>query len=118
MAVQMQSLSADELMASQSDVQSTQSLKSKIQQTREIQLQRQTQLNARLSVQELQRVAHTDSATKKLLQQTSSQWGWSARAWHRTLRVARTIADLDQAEALRIDHVSEAIELRRAMDVQ
>ena len=118
MAVQMQSPSADQWVTPGQESETSESLRSKIQHVREIQQTRQSGVNARLSVQELRKVARLESASEKLLQQSSRKWGWSARAWHRTLRVARTIADLEDSQAVRIEHVSEAIELRRAMDVQ
>jgi len=40
---------------------------------------------------------------------------WSARAYHRILRVARTIADLQGAATIGEAHISEAIQLRRAL---
>jgi magnesium chelatase family protein len=41
------------------------------------------------------------------------QLGLSARAYHRVLRVARTIADLSRSEAVRAEHVAEAVTLRQ-----
>ena len=40
------------------------------------------------------------------------KWGFSARAFHRVLKVARTIADLDQEESIHAPQVSEAIQYR------
>ena len=42
--------------------------------------------------------------------------GMSLRGAHRTLRVARSIADLEAAVAIAPDHIAEAIQLRRALD--
>jgi magnesium chelatase family protein len=50
-----------------------------------------------------------------LLQAASIKLGWSARAYHRVLKVARTIADLDAADLLGTQHVAEAIQYRRAL---
>lgn len=83
---------------------------------RDTQLKRQSTFNSRLSVTELQQVAVIDADCERLLNQVARQWGWSARAWHRTLRVARTIADLARASTIDRVHISQAIELRRAMD--
>jgi magnesium chelatase family protein len=40
---------------------------------------------------------------------------WSARAYHRVLKVARTIADLAGARHVQWDHVSEAVQYRRGL---
>jgi magnesium chelatase family protein len=48
-----------------------------------------------------------------LLAKAAESLALSARAYHRTLKVARTIADLDGAEAVRRIHVAEALSLKR-----
>ena len=87
-----------------------------VAQARSTQIDRQGKLNSRLSVPEIERVAVLDANSEQLLQQASRQWGWSARSWHRVLRVARTVADVDCSPKITFGHVSQAIELRRAMD--
>jgi magnesium chelatase family protein len=54
-----------------------------------------------------------DEAGNKLLQQASNQLDLSARAWHRILKVARTIADLAGSDTIGAAHVAEAIQYRR-----
>jgi magnesium chelatase family protein len=51
----------------------------------------------------------------KFLQSAAAQLGWSARGTHRTLKIARTIADLAGSEATQLTHVAEAMQYRRAL---
>jgi magnesium chelatase family protein len=92
-------------------------LRDHVVQARRRQLGRQSCLNSRLSVQALQIQAECDPQAKQLLMQAASRWGWSARSWHRLIRVARTIADVDGGDQIRVPQIAEAIELRRAVDV-
>ncbi|XBQ16783.1 MAG: YifB family Mg chelatase-like AAA ATPase [Oceanicaulis sp.] len=71
-------------------------------------------LNARLSGEILDRVAAPDEAGRALLAKASEAMGLTARGYHRILRVARTIADLDGADGVRRIHVAEALSSRRA----
>jgi magnesium chelatase family protein len=62
----------------------------------------------------LEAVAAPDEAGRSLLARVAERFGLSARGYHRILRVARTIADLDGAEAVRQSHVAEAVSYRIA----
>ncbi|WIM11170.1 YifB family Mg chelatase-like AAA ATPase [Enhydrobacter sp.] len=59
-------------------------------------------------------IAEPDAEGRALLTRAAERLGLSARAWHRTLRVARTLADLDGSDAVRRLHVAEALSYRRA----
>jgi magnesium chelatase family protein len=48
----------------------------------------------------------------RLLEQAAAANGLSARGYHRTLRVARTIADLDESQNISALHIAEALSLR------
>lgn len=71
-------------------------------------------LNARLSGDQLDRLAMPDEPGRALMARASEAMGLTARGYHRVLRVARTIADLDGAEGVRRIHVAEALGARRA----
>ena len=86
---------------------------SRVQQAREQQWQRQGCSNARLSAAEVDRWCTPDPAAQALLARAMQKLSLSARAYHRILKVARSIADLQGAVAISSAHLSEAISLRR-----
>ena len=77
------------------------------------QLSRQGKANAHLSTKEVDRHCQTDAAGAGLLKQAVARLNLSARAYHRVLKVARTIADLAAAESILATHIAEAIQYRR-----
>jgi len=79
---------------------------------RQIQLQRQGKLNARLSPPELERFCELGRDSKALLSTAISRMGLSARAYHRVLKLARTCADLAGVPNIRRIDVAEAVQLR------
>jgi magnesium chelatase family protein len=77
------------------------------------QLARQGRPNAALGAREMDRYCAPDAGGATVLKQAISRLGLSARAYHRVLKVARTIADLAEAGTLTTAHVAEAIQYRR-----
>jgi len=71
-------------------------------------------LNARLEGERLAQAARLDESGRSLLSRAAEAGHLTARGWTRTLRLARTIADLDGAEAVRRLHVAEALIYRRS----
>ena len=68
--------------------------------------------NAQMTARQIQEFCTVDSESHRLLEMVIDKLGFSARAYTRILKVARTIADLDGAEQIRAPHVSEAIQYR------
>jgi magnesium chelatase family protein len=82
---------------------------------RERQLARQGKANAELTSQEIDQHCLPDAAGEALLKQAIARLGLSARAYHRVLKLARSLADLEGAARIAAGHVAEAIQYRRAL---
>jgi magnesium chelatase family protein len=85
----------------------------RVSEARRLQLRRSHKLNAELTSEELKANCRLDRAGRQLVAQARERLNLSARATHRILRVARTIADLDEAATLELHHLAEALQLRR-----
>jgi magnesium chelatase family protein len=72
-------------------------------------------VNADLEGSALEDIATPDKDGKDLLLKVAERFGLSARGYHRVLRVARTIADLDGSDDVRKPHVAEAVGYRLAL---
>jgi magnesium chelatase family protein len=68
--------------------------------------------NAHMAARDIRRHCRLSAAVEELLRKAINRLGLSARAYHRILKVARTIGDLDGADELSVAHVSEAIQYR------
>jgi magnesium chelatase family protein len=79
---------------------------------RQRQLSRQGAPNAQLGSTRLEEVVDLSSGDRSLLVQAAKRWGLSARAYHRVLRVARSIADLDDSTTVSSEHLAEALAYR------
>jgi magnesium chelatase family protein len=69
--------------------------------------------NAEVDGQLLDEVATPESEGRKLLAEAAERFKLSARGYHRVLRVARTLADLEASAGVRRVHVAEALSYRR-----
>jgi magnesium chelatase family protein len=86
-----------------------------VEQAYRLQLARQGKSNARLSSGEVETWCQPDAAAASLLAQAINRLDLSARAYHRILKMARTIADLGGVERIGAAHVAEAVQYRRVM---
>ncbi len=93
--------------------ESTAKVRQRVVKAREIQITRGYAHNSVLESKDIDRFCALGSDDEKLLQKAVEKLGLSARAMHRILKVARTIADLDGSEAIKRNHLTEAISYRR-----
>jgi magnesium chelatase family protein len=105
----------EELSAS-ADGTSSAVMREQVSRVREAQRERfgadSTCLNSQMSTRQLRRFCPLDADSKALLRKAMDELGLSARAHDRILRVSRTIADLEQSERIKAEHVVEAIGYR------
>jgi magnesium chelatase family protein len=80
---------------------------------RELAYQRQGKTNSALSAKEIHQFCGLSDAAHQLLERAMDKFGLSHRAYHRILKLARTIADLGHAQHIELPHLSEAIGYRK-----
>ncbi|THU04466.1 ATP-binding protein [Lampropedia puyangensis] len=116
--IEVQALPPQELMAAQ-EGETTAAIQSRVQLAREKAVQRQGFGNHALQGRALDAFAPLAPQAQQLLLTAATKMGWSARAMHRIVRVARTIADLDcenpEQALIAPSHVAEAVQYRRAL---
>jgi magnesium chelatase family protein len=100
-------------LSGKAEGESSASVRERVEQAWAMQQSRQGKANARLTTAEIENTCQPDAAGAALLQQAAQRLGLSARAWHRILKVARTIADLADSADIGAAHVAEAIQYRR-----
>ncbi|MGG7055144.1 YifB family Mg chelatase-like AAA ATPase [Nitrosomonas sp. ANs5] len=88
-------------------------IRSRVELARQHQLARQNKPNAELAVQEIETYCALTKEGSNLLEQAMTRLNISARAFHRILKLARTISDLSGNDAILGAHVAEAIQYRR-----
>lgn len=91
----------------------SEAVRQRVAHARNLQIRRCNKPNRALNNQEIERFCRLSAQDEQLLDQAIEQLGLSARAWHRILKVARTIADLSSSAQIQTAHLSEAISYRR-----
>ncbi|SFX38971.1 YifB family Mg chelatase-like AAA ATPase [Marinospirillum alkaliphilum] len=102
-----------ELLWQAPDGECTNAVRERVAKARDLQLKRAGKVNALLSANELEQHAPLSGDLQQLMARAMQQQGHSARAAHRTLRVARTLADLDGDQHIERRHLLEALGYRK-----
>ncbi|MCX7193178.1 MAG: YifB family Mg chelatase-like AAA ATPase [Proteobacteria bacterium] len=95
------------------DGESSAEIQLRVEAARQRQLARQNKPNAQLSVTELDALCTPDKEGEALLKLAITRLDLSARAYHRVLKMARTIADLAGSDEIQTQHIAEAVQYRR-----
>ena len=104
-AVPFQELRGDTRSESSADI------RGRVERARAVQ-QGRGQYNSRIPPRTLRKYCAVDAAGERTLEMAVRKMGLSARAHDRILKVARTVADLDESEAVSAKHVAEAVQYR------
>ncbi len=105
-------LTQDELMQASAGEASA-AIRGRVQAARNLQMARQGKPNAALGAQEVDQFCQLDPAGETLLKKAIAQLNLSARAYHRVLKLARSVADLAGCDTISTAHLAEAIQYRR-----
>ena len=97
--------------------ESSQAVGERVNATRQLQENRYSSLdgiycNAQLTPRTMKDHCRLDDEGEAILRRVIDSFGFSARAYHRILKVSRTIADLDGSPEIRARHISEAVQYR------
>jgi magnesium chelatase family protein len=104
-----------DIIAAACDGESSAVIATRVQAAANLQLQRQGKHNQFLTTREIDHHCKMTRPAKAILKHSMQQFQWSGRAYHRILRVCRTIADLKGVDIMQLDHMMESIQYRRAL---
>ncbi len=93
--------------------ESSAQIRNRVVAAREMAMHRQGKVNSELSAKEVKQLCPLSEQGHQILEQAMDQFGLSHRAYHRILKLARTIADLAHSEHIQLTHLSVAIGYRK-----
>ncbi len=104
-------------LASDHKAEASEVIRERVIKAREVQAKRFAQsnevyCNAQMTSNAVRKICRINEAGQLLLKKAMERLGLSARAYDRILKVARTIADLDASDEIKIEHLAEAIHYR------
>jgi magnesium chelatase family protein len=107
-------ISFQALREPQSETQeSSASIRNRVNLCRQIQIKRNGQSNSAMNNKHIEKYCQLEERSYQLLERVTEKFNLSPRAYHKIMKVSRTIADMESAENIAHQHVSEAISFRR-----
>lgn len=110
--IEVPAASQEDLMR-QAQGESSNTVRQRVEAAYQRQLTRQGKANSQLMVKDIDKYCAPDTLGESLLKQAINHLNLSARAYHRVLKVARTIADLAASEGITSTHIAEAVQYRK-----
>lgn len=103
-------------LADRAEGESSEVIALRVEKARQVQLERfrgtRVHSSSQITSRQIREFCKPDAAGHRLLELVTERLGFSARAYTRTLKVARTIADLEDSDSVREQHLAEAIQYR------
>ncbi|MBP6060513.1 MAG: YifB family Mg chelatase-like AAA ATPase [Candidatus Pacebacteria bacterium] len=105
-------------LGSESSGESSDKIKERVKSARNMQkerfvkLNRKINTNSEMNVKDLSSIIKLEKEVRDLLDDSAERLGLSARAYHRVIKIARTIADLENSDEIKSNHILEAIQYR------
>lgn len=112
MHVHLPRIATSELQKTDPNTESSNAIMQRVEHVRQLQLDRQQLLNCELKGEILEEYCELDKTTAQFLESASERLQLSARAYHRILRLARTIADMGNSKNIEQAHIAESIGYR------
>jgi magnesium chelatase family protein len=100
------------------DGETSVAIANRVAQARARQMHRQGCTNAELSGDAVDAHCRLSSHASQFMTTAAARLGWSARSFHRVLRMARSVADLSGSSEVQVNHIAEAIQYRRVLQVK
>jgi magnesium chelatase family protein len=103
-------------LASEKRGESSSMIRERVLRAREIQQKRfsgrHIYCNAQMGAKEIREYCHLTSENRAFLEKMANKFSLSARAYHRIIKISRTIADLEGASHIALEHLAEAVQYR------
>jgi len=105
-------------LGGEGDGEKSEKIRERVKRAREIQknrfqkLERTISTNSEMNVKDLSNIVTIREDVRKILDDSAERLALSARAYHRVIKIARTIADLDNSENIKQNHILEALQYR------
>jgi magnesium chelatase family protein len=98
--------------------ESSQDVLNRVRKARQIQYNRydgKSLLNSELGPKDIEKYANLNSESREHIEKVSEKMNISARAFHRIIKVSRTIADLEESSEIKPNHIFEALQYRQSI---